>query len=138
MIIAEQNGRFFYVTSTDDGTHRIPYEPGQWDAGNWVPTDVSGAPQEVQDAAARLWTTPIVAAWQTAHPYVAPDPVAVAAAQRIAAFQSDTNRQAMLAALTSATPAQVQTYINNNVTDLPSAKVMLYKIALILATLATS
>lgn len=60
----------------------------------------------------------------------------VAATQRKATFKSDANYQTMLAQLKQATPAQVQTYITNNVTDLASARAMLVKFALVLALVA--
>jgi hypothetical protein len=55
---------------------------------------------------------------------------------RKTAFKADPNYQTMLAQLKSATPAQVSTYITNNVTDLASARAMLIKLALIVAVLA--
>lgn len=139
-ILTRPTGEITVRSANADNTvvSRRVIVPGSFVSAAWVDTDVSGESAAVRATAAALWTPAVVSAYQAAHPWIVPDPVAVAAAQRIAAFQADTNRQAMLAALTSATPAQVQTYINNNFTDLPSAKVMLYKIALILATLATS
>lgn len=60
----------------------------------------------------------------------------VAAQTRKDAFKADANYQALLAQLKQATPAQVQTYITNNVTDLASARAMLVKFALVLALVA--
>lgn len=60
----------------------------------------------------------------------------IAAQARNSAFKTDANYQALLAQLKAATPAQVSTYITQNVTDLPSARAMLIKMALILALVA--
>jgi hypothetical protein len=54
--------------------------------------------------------------------------------QRIDAFNADARLQDLMTALLSATPAQVANYVTNNVTDLPSARVLLTKILLLLAT----
>lgn len=69
-------------------------------------------------------------------PYVVPPPPDTSAQTRRAAFLADANYQALLAQLKAATPAQVSTYITTNVTDLPSARAMLIKMALILALVA--
>lgn len=60
----------------------------------------------------------------------------IAAQTRKDAFKADANYQTMLAQLKQATPAQVATYITNNVTDLASARAMLVKLALVLALVA--
>lgn len=52
---------------------------------------------------------------------------------RTTAFNNDTDRQAFVAAVKNATPAQIKTYINNNVTDLASARTMLYRLTLLVA-----
>lgn len=49
------------------------------------------------------------------------------------AMAQDTNFTDLQSKLANATPAQVATYVNNNVTDLASAKVLLTKIILVLA-----
>lgn len=53
------------------------------------------------------------------------------------AFKADIDLQDLLTRLTAATPAQLKNYVNNNVTDLASARVLLMKILLILSTLAS-
>jgi len=68
--------------------------------------------------------------------YVAPPPPDTSARDRVAAFKADASYQALLNQLKSATPAQVQSYITSNVTDLASARAMLIKIALVLALVA--
>jgi len=60
----------------------------------------------------------------------------IAASQRKADFKADPNYQTMLTQLKAATPGQVSAYITNNVIDLPSARAMLIKLALIVAVLA--
>jgi hypothetical protein len=64
-------------------------------------------------------------------PYVAPAPTADEV--RTAQFNGDTDRQDIVSAAGNATPQQIKNYINNNVTDLASAKVMLIKLALLVA-----
>lgn len=49
------------------------------------------------------------------------------------ALLADTDRQAIITAIRNATPAQIKTYVNNNVTDLASARVMLRNLALLVA-----
>lgn len=128
----------FVITLDGNGTHRRPIQPGSWDdKGNWIETNISSETPDVQAQCNSAWTSDAISAWQLEHPYIAPDPVQIANQQRQTAFQADNNRQAMITALTSATPAQLQTYINNNVTDLPSARLMLYRLALVVATLAS-
>ena len=48
-------------------------------------------------------------------------------------FVSDTNRQNIVTAIQTATPTQIVNWVNNNVTDLASAKVVLAKILLLIA-----
>lgn len=54
---------------------------------------------------------------------------------RDAAFTNDTERMILVERLRNATPAQIRTYMNNNVTDLASARLMLTRLALVLATI---
>lgn len=111
--------------------------PGYWDPnGNFVATDLSGETQDIQTLATGLWTSAVIAAYKLASPYEPPPPPS-ASQIRYQAFQSDSNRQAILAAISTATPAQVATYVNNQVTDLASAKAMLVKVVLLLATVAS-
>jgi hypothetical protein len=62
--------------------------------------------------------------------YTAPTPTEV----REAAFATDADRIDLLNKLLAATPAQIKAYVQNNVTDLASARVMMMKILLLLAT----
>ena len=128
-------GVVFVKTIADNGSaYRTSIVPGYMaDASTFVPTDTSGLPAEVQSKCAEVWTADVVAAFKAANPYIAPN----AAQLRLQAFQSDSNRQAILAAISNATPAQVATYVNNQVTDLASAKAMLVKVVLLLATVAS-
>lgn len=64
-------------------------------------------------------------------PYVAPPPTAKKI--RADAFKADIDRKALINAIKNATPAQIKTYINNNVTDLASARTMLYRLTLLVA-----
>jgi hypothetical protein len=66
--------------------------------------------------------------------YVPPpaDPVQL----RDAEFRLDTERQELLTKLTSATPAQIKAYVDAQVTSLASAKVLLAKMLLVMATIA--
>ncbi len=51
----------------------------------------------------------------------------------LSAKQADTDYQDALARLKGATPAQIRTYVQNNVTDLASAKALLAKILIFLS-----
>lgn len=62
-----------------------------------------------------------------------PTPPRTADEVRDEALLMDVDRQAIVAALRDATPAQIKTYVNNNVTDLASARVMLRNLALLVA-----
>lgn len=44
--------------------HRRAIAPGYLEAGVWVDTDVSGEHQDVQDAAASVWTDAVKAAYE--------------------------------------------------------------------------
>jgi len=57
----------------------------------------------------------------------------MADAARVAAIRANARRQALIAAIMQTDDAGILTYINNNVTDLASAKVMLANIALLVA-----
>lgn len=63
--------------------------------------------------------------------YVAP--ALTADQSRNAALDADTDRQNILQAIKGASPAQIKNYINNNVTDLASARTMLIRLALLVA-----
>jgi hypothetical protein len=61
---------------------------------------------------------------------------AIATAQSNAAsYPANANFQDLVNRLRSVSATQIETYVQNNVTDLPSAKVLLTKILLILGTL---
>lgn len=66
--------------------------------------------------------------------FVPVHPESLALADREAAFANDADRIILVERLRNATPAQIRTYMNNNVTDLPSARLMLTRLALVLAT----
>ena len=66
--------------------------------------------------------------------YVAAEAARQAEEQRTTAFKADAIRQDMITRLTSATPAQISTFVDNNVTDLAGARTMLKRILLVLAT----
>lgn len=91
-------------------------------------------------AAYQAW----LAAGNTPEPYVAPAPPAPSAAE-VAAQAEIAARAALATALQSnalvanyinATPTQVDTWVNNNVVDLASAKVALRALAYVVALLA--
>lgn len=48
----------------DNPPHRRVIEPGRIEAGEYIPTDVSGEDTIIQSAAAAAWTGPVVAAWR--------------------------------------------------------------------------
>jgi hypothetical protein len=60
--------------------------------------------------------------------YVAPPP------GRAKIFGDDVDRQELVERLRTATPAEIKTYVENQVTSLASAKVLLAKILLVLST----
>jgi hypothetical protein len=53
-------------------------------------------------------------------------------------FMNDTDRQDLITRLEGATPQQIKTYVMNNVTDLPSARTLMIKILLLIATIQPS
>lgn len=62
-----------------------------------------------------------------------PTPPLTADEVRDDALIADTDRQTIVNAIRNATPAQIKNYVNNNVTDLASARVMLRNLALLVA-----
>jgi hypothetical protein len=98
------------------------------DAANiqWNPQ--TGTPLDPQSAVAAQW---ILDGSPVPNAYVAPAPSADDI--RIAAWLADVDRQNLVQQIANATPAQVKTYVNNNVTDLASAKVLLMKLILLVA-----
>lgn len=137
-IIERPDGQITIRTANDDNTQvsRRVIVPGSFVSGTWAATDMSAEASDVQAAATALWTSQIVTAWQTAHPWVSP--VVTADQQRVIAILANPRRQALLAAALQTDDAGIISYINNNVTDLPSARTMLANIALILLAVVRS
>lgn len=75
----------------------------------------------------RAW----VALGNTPDPFVAP--LATAEQLRLQQYIADVDRQELLARVRSATPAQIKTYVQANVTDLTSAKILIMKLILLVA-----
>lgn len=98
------------------------------DRSTWVFTPIAGATQAQIQAAQNVIATFDATAAQAA---IAAD------AARDAAMASDVDRQDILAKIATATPTQIKNYINNNVTDLASAKVFLMKLTLLVARTLT-
>lgn len=57
-----------YPVSSVMTVHREPLAPGHWEAENWVATDVSDQPNNIQAFAAVLWTAAVVNAFKAAFP----------------------------------------------------------------------
>jgi hypothetical protein len=99
------------------------------DDGADIPWDkVNNRPADIDGHAGRRWQlegSPVPA------PYVAPPPTE--GELRNAAFDADVDRQNMVSAITNATPAQIKNYVNNNVTDLASARLMITRLTLLVA-----
>lgn len=76
------------------------------------------------------------AAWRTSggvpDPYVKPQ-VEVDGEARRASFDADATRADLLTRLRSATPAQINSYVDNNVANLAEARALFKKILLVLA-----
>jgi hypothetical protein len=63
-----------------------------------------------------------------------PDPIKTEVednAIRFNVFRADTDRQDLVNNIAKKTPAQIKTYVQNNVTDLASAKILMAKILLL-------
>jgi len=73
-----------------------------------------------------------VAAGNVPDPYVKPQEE-IDSATRKSSFDADATRADLLARLRTATPAQINTYVDANVTDLASARALFKKILLVLA-----
>lgn len=72
--IVIDNAQYGWI-GIEEGVSRRALVPGHWDsAGNWVSTDVSGEPQDVQNACAAAWTVDVVNAHKAAFPYIPPPP----------------------------------------------------------------
>lgn len=132
--VPSKTGTFFVITRADEDAlpNRRPLAPGHYESGVWVATDVSAEPPEVQAAATGAWTPAVIAAYQAAFPYVAPLPPTPDAV-RITAIKANARRQALVTAIQGSDDAGVIRYVNTKVTDLPSAKVLLTDLALLVA-----
>lgn len=76
---------------------------------------------------------PLIDAWQFIEDNPPPPPLPTADELRAQQFAADSVRQVMVDQLRTATPDQIKTFIQNNVTDLASARVMLTRLALAIA-----
>jgi hypothetical protein len=123
------------ITPGDGGfDHRRAIGPGSWDGnGNFLATDISSEDAETQALAQSLWTPAVIAAFKLASPYEAPQPPS-AFDQWVSTLKADSSRAAFINAAKNATPAQVRNYINNQVTDLASAKSFLATLTLFVLT----
>lgn len=92
-----------------------------WDDANSRPRDINGA-------AGRQW---VADGSPAPTEYAAPAPTDEET--RTSALLADTDRQNLINAIKTATPAQIKAFINAQVTDLASAKVMLQKLTLLVA-----
>lgn len=92
--------------------------------GAFIPND----PKNVDRQKYQTW----LSAGNIPDPYVE-DPEEAARKIRREAFDADTTRQELLAQLQASTPAQINTYVNNQVTDLASARTLLKKILLVIS-----
>lgn len=102
-----------------DGLTSIP-----WDAVRNQPLDSSGP-------AYRQW---VLDGSPAPGPYVAPPPSAEDL--RTQSYLADVDYQDLLTRIKAATPTQIKTYVQNNVTDLPSAKLLMAKILLLISLVA--
>ena len=121
--------------SNDDNTsvRRVSIVPGSWDnAGNWIATDISTIPQEVRGDVIALWTASVITAYRNAFPYVPPAPSTAAELAR-AERGSNAEASALRARVLTATDAQINSFVDANVTDMPSARAMFKRILKIIA-----
>lgn len=99
-------------------------------------------PNAVVDTTTGNWVLPVNPEWEdyqtwlkagnVPEPFV-PDPDSAAFTLKQKAIVDDADRKDLLDRLQSATPAQIKTYVANNVNNLADAKVLLAKILLILS-----
>ncbi len=90
--------------------------------GGWIIDALNGAPTQGELDVFRGVDAATLAAKQ-------------AEADRVAGINADAQRIALLNQLKTATAAQIDTYVDNNVTDLASARTMLKRIVKVLAVL---
>lgn len=62
-IDTDAHGNVFIVTEVDGHPHRRPINPGRWEHGVWIDTDISTESAEVQSACHTAWTLETVAAY---------------------------------------------------------------------------
>lgn len=110
----------FNVLMRDQSDGRGPY------ISSWSTAELGPVPTQADGFTADELREPVFT-------NVPPTPAPTADQLRDAALQGDTDRQAIVTAIKNATPAQIKTYITNNVTDLASARQMLIKLALLVA-----
>jgi hypothetical protein len=121
------NGWTIYVETLDEQTglkHRRPIEPGRFGGeGDWEPTDLARESAELRKAALQYWTAEVVGAFKARFPWVPPaEPTADEI--RAETFKADPTRVDLLARPRTATPAQIDAYVEANVTNLAQARGM--------------
>jgi hypothetical protein len=104
------------------------------DAGVLV-RDRVGLPAAVTTAAAAL---PLLVAIDSDIRNDVPNPAVVAGQQRQDAFRADAGRGDLLTRLLTATPAQIDTYVDNNVTTIAQARTLFKAILKLIALDARS
>lgn len=104
------------------------------DAGQLV-CDRVGLPATVTTAAAAL---PLLVAIDSDIRNDVPNPAVVAGQQRQDAFRADAGRGDLLTRLLTATPAQIDTYVDNNVTTIAQARTLFKAILKLIALDARS
>ncbi len=109
------NGTFFVITreEKDAPPHRRPLDPGHYEDGVWIDTDLTNEPDEVRAAAQAAWTPDVIAAYQAAFPWVESPPKPFADLSRPAFLfmaskigASDPVVLGLIDAMPSATPAE--------------------------------
>lgn len=75
----------------------------------------------------------LIDAWQFAEDHPPPPPPPTPEELRAQEFVADTQRAVVVERLKNATPDQIRTFVNNNVTDLASAKTMMANLAVAVA-----
>lgn len=130
-----QYGTFTIVTITKDdndvsiGNHRKTIELGYWsDANTFVMTDMSGEDQATQAFATNAWTADVITAFKAKFPFRPLNAEQV----RLAAYKADSTRQNLIALINASTPAQINTWLTNNVTTLVQARAVLAQIIILL------
>ena len=113
--------------------HTQTISPGYFTGpSTFADTDISAKPQEVKDACAAAWTADVVTAFKAAFPYVAPLPSAPEQT-RVAAINGNSRRKALVTAIQGSDDAALITFLQNKITDLPTARTVLIDLALLVA-----